>query len=259
MKLIVVAAGQGTRLRPLTDDRPKCMVPFFGKPIIDHILDTARSCGIEDLAVVHGYRADVLEAHLANRGVTCFHNPRYDSTNMVASLFCAGDWLDGDVIVSYGDIVYREQVLRALLSSESGLAIAIDRQWQQLWDWRMEDPLADAETLKLNGQGQIVELGKKPGSLPEIQGQYMGLIRWQPEATRKIKAFYAAMDRSAIYDGKDFDNMYMTSFLQNIIDRLMPAKAIMVDGGWVEVDSLADLEAYETHRNDLSWVLKPQG
>lgn len=254
MKLIVVAAGQGTRLRPLTDDRPKCMVPFFGKPIIDHILETARACGIEDLAVVHGYRADVLETHLEGRDVTCFHNPRFDSTNMVSSLFCAGDWLEGDVIVSYGDIVYRERVLKALLAEESQLAITIDRQWRQLWEWRMEDPLADAETLKLNDRGQIVELGKKPRHLDDIQGQYMGLIRWRPEATRKIKAFYDELDRSASYDGKDFDNMYMTSFLQQIIDGLMPAKAVPVDGGWVEVDSLEDLKAYERHRLDLDWV-----
>jgi L-glutamine-phosphate cytidylyltransferase len=57
------------------------------------------------------------------------------------------------------------------------------------------------------------------------------------------------MDRGAIYDGKDFDNMYMTSFLQNLIDSGWKAKAVVVESGWLEVDSVGDLEHYEEMYN----------
>lgn len=244
MKLIVVAAGQGTRLRPLTDNIPKCMVPFRGKAIIDHIIDTARTCGVQEIGVVHGYRADVLEAHLKDREVQFFHNPRYDQTNMVSSLFCARSFLQGDVIISYGDIVYEPAILKALMDDVSPLAMTIDLAWQKLWSLRMEDPLADAETLKMNPTGEILELGKKPQTLDDIQGQYMGLILWRAAAMKQILDFYDNLDTSAMYDGKNFDNMYMTSFLQQIIDGLMPAKAVPVQGGWLEIDSTDDLEAY---------------
>lgn len=247
MKLIVVAAGQGTRLRPLTDTIPKCMVPFRGKPIINHILDTARSCGIDEIGVVHGYRGDVLKQHLKDQNVQFFENPHFATTNMVASLFCARKFLKGPAVISYGDIVYGPSILNALCQSPAPLAVAVDQLWHQLWQLRMEDPLQDAETLKLNASGHILELGKKPGSLADIQGQYMGLIKCESDALATMIEFYDQLDRQAPYDGKNFDNMYMTTFLQHIIDELQPVKAVLVKGNWVEIDSLEDLNAYQHH------------
>src|SRR6185436_13431111 len=107
MKVIVLAAGQGIRLRPLTDQVPKCMVPFRGKPILVHLLEILRKGGVDDVTVVTGYRADAVAA----LGVPTRHNPDFASTNMVGSLFCAEDLLEGDdVLVVYGDILFRPSV-----------------------------------------------------------------------------------------------------------------------------------------------------
>ena len=247
MKLVIVAAGQGTRLRPLTDKVPKCMVPFRGKPIVDHLLDTAHVCGIQEIAIVHGYKAEVLEDHLRQREVRFFHNAEFASTNMVTSLFCAEEFLTSDVIISYGDIVYQPAILQRLCQETAEVALTIDTHWESLWKLRMENPLQDAETLKLGPEGNILELGKKPKTLADIQGQYMGLIKWSGSALPSIRGFYRSLDPQAIFDGKDFANMYMTSFLQRMIDHLMPVKAVPVQGGWVEIDSLADLKAYQDH------------
>ncbi|MBT7296750.1 NTP transferase domain-containing protein, partial [Candidatus Woesearchaeota archaeon] len=67
MKMIIVAAGQGIRLRPLTNNKPKCMVEYNNKPIIDYILDVASECNIRDVAIVNGYKKQVLEKYLENR------------------------------------------------------------------------------------------------------------------------------------------------------------------------------------------------
>ena len=108
------------------------------------------------------------------------------------------------------------------------------------------DPLSDAETLKLRKdsvQGDfIVELGKKPTSYDDIDGQYMGLFKFSHNFLQKVLDFYDNLDRNAYYDGKDFNNMYMTSFLQGIIDTYHNAKAVMVNGGWCEIDCKSDLE-----------------
>ncbi len=71
MKVIILAAGQGTRLRPLTDDRPKCMVEVNGKSIIERQLNTMRACGIneEDITIIAGYRNDVLKEHFKETGI----------------------------------------------------------------------------------------------------------------------------------------------------------------------------------------------
>lgn len=243
MKAIILAAGQGTRLKPLTDAIPKCLVPFKGRPILDHILLSLHQAGISDVTVVTGYRSDAVAA----RGIPTRHNPDFASTNMVHSLFCAEDLLEGDdVLVVYGDIVFRSGLVQELSRERAPISIAVNTRWRELWQLRMSDPLADAETLKLDAEGNIVELGKKACSYGEIQGQYTGLIRIAHEALPRVRSFYHGLDRKQLYDGKNFRNMFMTSFLQEIIDHLMPVKAVLIDGGWVEIDSIEDLRAYET-------------
>jgi L-glutamine-phosphate cytidylyltransferase len=241
MKAIIVAAGQGTRLRPLTDTKPKCMVEYQGKAIIDSILETMVTCKISDIAIVNGYKKEVLETYLDNKNVTFFTNHAYATTNMVSTLFCAKTFMDDDLIISYADIVYDAKVLEKLISSQGALSVVVDRRWRELWAQRMENPLEDAETLKIV-DGHIVELGKKPHSYEEIQGQYIGLIKISKGALKKVISFYESLDKNALYDGKDFNTMYMTSFIQLIIDHLMNVEPVFIDGGWVEVDCMSDLE-----------------
>jgi choline kinase len=245
MKLIILAAGEGTRLRPFTLERPKCMVEFNGKPIIDHILETSNEAGIKDIIVVCGYKEDVLKTHLKNSDIKFVTNHKYDSTNMLSSLFCAEQEMNDDVVISYADIIYTPGILKQLVSDNNDLSVVIDRDWEQLWLLRMEDPLADAETLKINRDGSIIELGKKPKNKAEIEGQYMGLIKIKKDALNKIRTFYHSLDRDVIYDGKTFDNMFMTSFIQLVIDKLMPVKPVFIKGGWIEIDSVQDLENYK--------------
>ena len=105
----------------------------------------------------------------------------------------------------------------------------------------MVDPLADAETLKLTDGNRVVELGKKPESYADIQGQYTGLIKIRADHVARLPAMRRAMDHNAIFDGKDYDNMYMTSFIQHLIDSGWEARAALIDNGWAEVDSKRDL------------------
>ncbi|BAU57030.2 putative sugar nucleotidyltransferase [Halorhodospira halochloris] len=236
-----MAAGQGTRLRPLTDDRPKCMVELEGKPLLEHQLEVLRGAGIEDIHVVGGYRAEWLQ----RPDITLHINERFDQTNMVATLFAAESVMAGsdEVIIAYGDIVYEPRVLNALLACNAPVCLTVDRAWRRYWEARMDDPLADAETLKLTDGNRITELGKKPSSYDEIQGQYMGLLKVRADLVPQLPAVWRAMDRDATYDGKDYDNMYMTSFLQHLIDSGWEARAAFVENGWAEVDSEADLAA----------------
>ena len=76
MKVIILAAGQGTRLRPLTDHQPKCMVEIGHKSIIDRQIEVMKACGIkeEDIYIVGGYRSDVLAEHFRDTGIRIIHN-----------------------------------------------------------------------------------------------------------------------------------------------------------------------------------------
>ncbi|BBP43111.1 NTP transferase domain-containing protein [Thiosulfativibrio zosterae] len=244
MRIIILAAGQGTRLRPYTNDRPKCMVSLNGKPLLHYQLDVMNELGIDksDIALVGGYLQEALVAP----GIKQYRNEKFAETNMLETLFCAEEFMtDDDLIIAYGDIVYKPEVLQALIDTEGDVVITADLEWEQLWSLRMENPLDDAETFKMNDQGFVIELGKKPQSNEEVQAQYMGLIKVSREKVRAFKSFYQSLDRKAIYDGKDFDNMYMTSFIQNLIDGGWKVKPALIKNGWVEVDTVEELKLYE--------------
>lgn len=248
MKAIILAAGQGTRLRPYTHDRPKCMVPLVGRPLLHRQLAVLRRAGIDDITLVGGYLSDRLDAP----GTTLRINPRFDSTNMVTTLFCAEETMvpGEDLLISYGDIVFESRVLQAVLECDAPLCLAADREWRRLWAMRMEDPLSDAETFKMAEGNRVVELGKKLHGREDAQAQYMGLIKIRGDHVAAFRAAYAAMDRQAEYDGKDFDNMYLTSFIQHLIDTGWDTRACLVNNGWLEVDTTEELDVYETSFRD---------
>lgn len=245
-RAVILAAGFGSRLRPLTDTAPKCLTPLAGESLLSRQLRTLAAEGVDDISIVAGH----LEDRIQFPGLKKVLNPDYERTNMVSSLFCARHLLDGsrDLLICYGDIVYQRTVLAALLAVDAPVAVAVDRGWRDLWSLRMDDPLSDAETLKIGPSGELVELGRKPKSYAEIEGQYIGLIKIRADAQRGIVDLYDRLDPVGPHDGRDKANMFMTSFIQAMIDAGIAVRPGFFNRGWLEIDSLADYEAY----NDLA-------
>jgi choline kinase len=241
MKAILLAAGEGKRLRPLTDNCPKCLVKLRGKPLLEYQLATFQRCGVTDIVIVTGYKQEALQPYQ----LRSYHNDQYSTTNMVHSLFCAEAEFNEDVIISYTDILFEPRVLQALLNAEADFAVTIDKGWQNLWQFRMDDPLTDAETLKVDDADFITEIGKKASSYREIQGQYIGLFKISRRVLGQVSQFYRQLNQKASYDGKDYSNMYMTSFIHRIANDLIRVKAIYIQNGWLEVDTLEDKQRYE--------------
>jgi len=242
IKAVILAAGVGRRLKPYTAEVPKCMVTVAGVPLIAHQIRVLESFGIKDITIVTGYKADTVEP----LGHKTIYNADYENTNMVASFMRAEKLLDGkaDILTVYGDIIFEEKVIKKLLACRASICTTVDESWLNLWKIRSDNPLNDAETLKIDAFKNITELGKKTAVLEEIQGQYMGLIKIRAEFAPSLVGIYKDMDRKAIFDGKNFSNMFMTSFLQYLIDSEQELRAVMVSGGWLEVDTAGDLELY---------------
>jgi choline kinase len=241
-KAVILAAGVGSRLMPLTSDRPKGMVALMGLPMLARQIAVLRAGGVEDITVVGGYRIDCLDA----LGLPVIANPGYDSTNMVESLMRARSLFDGehDVIMAYGDIVYEPRVLAVLLQTPGEVVVTADLGWQRLWSARMEDYASDVESFRLRADGGLAELGKRPGSLAEVEAQYIGLVRFPAACHARLLAFYDGLDREARYDGQPFQKMYMTSFIQQLVDRGWDVRPAFIENGWLEVDSVEDLRRY---------------
>ncbi|WP_311884266.1 MULTISPECIES: phosphocholine cytidylyltransferase family protein [unclassified Pseudomonas] len=237
MKAIILAAGRGSRMKSLTDERPKCLVELRGKPLLEWQLESLRAAGISDIAVVTGYKRELL----AERGLSAFHNPHWAETNMVSSLACAESWLQGEpCIVSYSDIFYSPVAVQSLINSDATLAVTYAPNWLQLWTERFGDPLLDAETFRLTAAHTLAEIGNKPQSVDDVQGQYMGLLRFTPEGWAEVLRLRAELSP------QQRDSMHMTNTLQRVIDAgRVPIAAVAYTGEWGEVDSSEDLSVYQ--------------
>lgn len=236
MNAIILAAGRGSRMKNLTEERPKCLVELRGKTLLDWQLTALRAAGISEIAIVTGYKRELL----ADRGLMEFHNPRWAETNMVSSLACAEEWLRaGQCIVSYSDIFYGAAAVRSLMQCPAPLAVTYDPNWLELWTQRFGDPLLDAETFRLTPEHTLAEIGNKPKSVDEVQGQYMGLLRFTPEGWGEVMRIRSDLTQ------EQRDKMHMTGTLQKIVEaRRLPILAVPYTGEWGEVDSQTDLEYY---------------
>ncbi len=237
MKAIILAAGRGSRMKNLTEECPKCLVELRGLPLLEWQLKSLREAGVDEIAIVTGYKRELL----SGRGLVEFHNPRWAETNMVSSLACAQEWLlAAPCIVSYSDIFYEASAVRSLMACESSLAITYDPQWLRLWEKRFGDPLLDAETFRLNADGTLAEIGNKPRSVSEVEGQYMGLLRFTPEGWNEVLRVRSGLPSLVC------DRMHMTDTLQKVIEGgRIAIQAVAYELAWGEIDSAEDLVVYQ--------------
>lgn len=248
MNAIILAAGMGMRLLPETKNVPKGMVKLFDKSLIELQIDIFKKCGIDDISIVTGYLAEKINL----QSLTYFKNPHYNTTNMIETLFCARDKMEGSVIVVYGDIIFEKDVLKKLLESKDDYSIIVDKNWEDLWKIRFNDPLDDAESLMVNEKNYLTSIGQKTSDLKEIQGQYIGLMKFQNDGLEFIKRKYdeakiiSKNSKNVLNPALDFEKSYMTDFLQYLIKNDAKLKAINIKNGWLELDSINDYKIYQT-------------
>ncbi len=238
MRALILAAGRGNRMGVLGADRPKCLIELAGTPLLYRQLAALRRGGADEIGIVRGYRAHMLNVP----GLRYFENERWADTNMVMSLVAASAWLrSAPVIVSYADIFFRGSLVRALVTAPGSLVISYDRAWKRLWIRRFSDPLSDAETFRLNASGELLEIGGKAENIEEIEGQYMGLLKFTPTAWAAIEAVLATLDAPTR------DRLDMTGLLRRLLATKTTAISTLgTNGEWGEIDNPADVDLYES-------------
>jgi len=246
MKAIILAAGRGSRMGELTSNLPKCRTPFRGKELIDWQLDAIRGAGIQDIALVRGYLA-----HTFKYDLSYFENLDWQTTNMVRSLMTANKWLNtDDCIVSYSDIIYSKDTVSKLLHEEADIVISYDPNWLSLWSLRFDDPLLDAESFRIDQFNTVLDIGRKVTNQNEIQGQFMGLLKFSPSGWKLISDYLMTLDNNTL------DTMDMTTLLQRLIHQGVQVKAVAIDDQWLEVDTESDLAIYTSSDQLVSAYLE---
>lgn len=242
-KAIILAAGQGTRLKRYTSDLPKGMLSFGGRTIIEHQIALYRKCGIDDIIVIRGFAADKINYS----GIKYFTNVDYDTTNMVVSLLTAKNEFDDDIIVSYSDILFSEQMLRKMMAAQYDYNIAVDDNWKAYWLKRYDRVDFDTESLVIDDSDNIISLGLDNPPLDEISARYIGLLKFSKTALAKIvsvwnSAYEEYQDKPWQQSGKPMKQAYMTDLLNALIQEGNEVKAVHFNNGWIEFDTNEDYE-----------------
>lgn len=245
IRAIILAAGRGKRMGSLTENQPKCFVKVKNTRLIDWVVRALRGAGIEDIALIRGY----LARSFTDSSLIYFDNPSWESTNMVSTLLAAESWLSqAPCIVTYSDIVYPSSTITKLVSAGGDITIPYNTAWLDLWTARFVDPLSDAETFKIDSAGMLLEIGKRTALFADIEGQYMGLIKFTPQGWRRVKMFLNTLDAG------DLAELDMTSLLERLRLSGERIDTVPIDGRWIEVDSEADWKLYQGREGVVEYI-----
>lgn len=193
-KAIILSAGQGSRLGHLTDDRPKCLIEFEGRTLLDRQLDTLAANGVAEAVVVTGFRDDQIEAALERRraagegpAVRTVFNPFYKVADNTGSLYMAREELAGDVLVWNGDTMVSNALMARVVANEApGICVTIDRKDNY-----------DADDMKVvaDADGRLRAIGKR---LDEgVNAESIGLLAFRGGGAERFRAAIEAAMRSA--------------------------------------------------------------
>ena len=244
MKILILAAGKGSRLKELTRDNPKCLVKLNGKSIIQYQLDIFNNFKVEDIVLVAGYKSEKLK-FLSKKIIL---NKKFDITNMLYSLFCAIDEIKGEVLITYGDSIFDNSIIEKMVHCETDITVASDANWRTYWDSRYSDPLTDLETFKTDMEGNLTNIGEKPESYSQINGQYIGLIKLTKTGSEIFKKELIHFYKEGVVNEKSFNDAFLTDFLQALILKDYKIKSQEVLGNYIEIDTIDDIESKITKR-----------
>lgn len=248
MKSIIIAAGPSNRLRPLTDNLPKCMLKINGKPLIKNTVDLFRQNGIIDVSVVRGYKS--IKINLPN--ITYFENKDFMNNNILHSLMFAREKIeqaiqeDEDIVITYSDIWYNDSVVKALTSSKKAIASVIDIVYQEYYQGRTDHPLAEAEKVIFNEDMKMLKIGKiVTVDAKSNHGEFIGLWKFTPMGA---KIFLKHFDRLNTIFGmhgpyqstKEWQKSYITDIFQEMIDQGEKLYCVTIKKNWAEFDTVQD-------------------
>jgi len=253
MKAIILAAGRGKRLEKYTSNLPKGMLNFNGMTLIERQIKLFKNAGINDIIVVRGFEKNKINY----KDISYVDNDDFLETNILESFLKARNNFNSDVIVSYADIIFEQDMVLNMIKSNKDFVVAVDINWKKYWLKRYGNVQFDTESLVINKLGNISSIGTSNASINEIDARYIGLLRFSKYA---LKVITNLVDRDYIEfltkpwqsSGNTIKKAYMTDLIQALINENFNVYANKFRNGWLEFDTNEDYE------KALTWLKSNQ-
>ncbi|BAZ38248.1 putative methylisocitrate lyase [Calothrix sp. NIES-4101] len=244
---IILAATRGEELHGLTRDKPKVMLPIAGKALLRHVVDKFKKLNINDISLVAGYKAETIDVP----GIKIIHNPEYATTGELASLVAAKNQFSDDMLVTYGDLLFRSYILRDLLESAGEIITVVDSAMKNKSTSGSPDYAycSQADELSLFGQDvNLLQISKNKQiesnqNYNKSHGRWIGMLRCQGQGRQWVEAALCQLQAQP-----EFNKMNLADLCNHLISQGKTIKVLYIRGHWLDINSLDDLDlAFQLH------------
>ena len=239
-KCLIVAAGMGSRLKSHTEHNPKCMLDFGGKTLLQRQLLSYKENGIDDISVIRGYKKNKINY----KGIKYFYNDDYKNNNILNSIFYAEDVIDGNIIISYSDILFEPFVVKRAMESDHDISVLVDIDWREYYVYRKDHPLSEAENVIFDSNNKVVKIGKISSDKEEVHGEFIGMIKLNHRGCEIIKQNFHRVKKlywnKPFQRAKTFQKAYLTDMIQELVDIGINVHCVIIERGWKEIDTDED-------------------
>ena len=242
MKVIILAAGRGTRLGHHTKEIPKGLVDVNGKSIIERQIELFEKNGITEIVIVRGYKKE----KFCWNDVTFIDNEDFANNNQLASLVLAQNMVSGNVLILFGDLIFEQTILDQILASSSDISIAVDLNWKERYDENRNNQfpaLAEIENDKITRISENKSLIRK-----KLSGEFFGIMKLSSKGSKILTDVIekTKYNKGKFHDSNSFTMGKIPDIIEEVIELGFIVQPVFVSGKWFEVDTILDLEKAKT-------------
>tara|TARA_B100001750_G_C15423585_1_gene554261 strand:- start:75 stop:830 length:756 start_codon:yes stop_codon:yes gene_type:complete len=243
MKIIIIAAGSSTRLSKEILDIPKGLSKINGKSIIEIQLDLFKKNQLSDITIIVGPNKEKFKF----KDVDYVTDHNFQSHDVLGSLMVCKSIIDDEVLTSYSDIIFDENILNSMLDFKGDIGIAVDLDWEKNYAGRMQHPKSEADNVLLENN-KILKIKKniKGSKSTQNLGEFIGLMKLSKNGAKIFVEKYEDLLRSQkgkFQNAPSLKKAYLTDMIQELIDSGFLVEPIIINGKWHEIDTPEDLLA----------------
>jgi len=241
MKAIIIAAGTGTRLGKNESKLPKALLEVNAQTILSRQIAILKKMGIEEIIVITGPYAE----KFPSIDVTYVNDRDHDEHDILGSLIVAKDYIEGDTVITYSDILFDAITLEQIIQQECDIGIAIDMDWKKAYEGRTLHPSTEAENVLLDDDKNILKVQKNIKSREENVGEFLGIIKLSSHGSKILTdkfEYLFANNLGTFHNNALLKKAYMTDFIQELVNSKINVTPIFISGKWCEIDTYQDLE-----------------
>ncbi len=241
-KALIIAAGLGSRLKDHTENLPKCMLDFGGQTLLQRQLNAYKKNEINDISLIRGYKKEKINY----KGIKYFENTDFKNNNILNSIFYAEKIINGNIIISYSDILFEPSVVERLQKSDHDISVVVDIDWRGYYVGRKDHPISEAENVIFNSNNEVEKIGKINTGNEEVHGEFIGMIKLTSRGTEIFKHHFHRLKKiywnKPFQRAKVFQKAYLTDFIQELVDIGIKVHCVIIESGWKEIDTVEDYQ-----------------